>query len=159
MSCQAKEAAANFFQNLLLNDFGGTARIDRENPLRFAAGDGQVCVVDATEKFAIFLLKTVFIGPVAGGVFEVAPAGAVHAVRDFGVHQDGEVGLESVTQHAVELKHGFRAESASATLVGLGRVGEPVAEDPSAGIQSGQDELIDLLGARGEHERKFSPGR
>ena len=50
------------------------------------------------------------------------------------------------------------AELAAAALVGLGGVGEAVAEDDVAGGEGGEDDLGDGLGAVGEHEGEFGEG-
>jgi len=52
----------------------------------------------------------------------------------------------------------LRTEFAAATLVGLGGVGEAVAENDFARVESGLNDLGDSLGAVGEHERHLGGG-
>ncbi len=53
---------------------------------------------------------------------------------------------------------GGGVELAAATLVGLGGVGEAVAEDDVAGGEGGEDDLGDGLRAVGEHEGELGEG-
>ncbi len=78
-----EEAPAHFFEDFSLYNFGGTARIDHENTFNLAPCYGKVRFMHAVEELAVFLLKTVFIRLVIGGVFQVSPSRAFHAVRDF----------------------------------------------------------------------------
>ena len=50
------------------------------------------------------------------------------------------------------------AELAAAALVGLGGVGEAVAEDDLAGVEGGLDDFGDGLGAVGKHEGHLGHG-
>src|SRR6266478_8807215 len=67
--------------------------------LRLAGRDRQIRVADASEKSAIFLLKTVLVSfraffRSATLVFPIAPPGALDGERHIVVQQNGQVGLQ-----------------------------------------------------------------
>ena len=85
----------------------------------------------------------------------VAAAGAGERGFERRQQQQGEVGLQVVADGGVHGEDALAAELAAGALVGLGGVGEAVAEDDGAGGECGLDDLGDGLGAVGEHERHF----
>ncbi len=109
------------------------------------------------EEGAAFLLEAVFV---MLGILTVAcrasrlvaAAGAFDAQRYLGVHQDGELGLEIAAQNTVQGQHRLAAQFAAPALVGLGGIGEAIAEQDAAVGQGGLDHFLDVLGAGGEHE-------
>ena len=128
--------------------------------LWLAGGDGEVRVAHAPEKGAVLLLKTVlvFVGtPVL--MLTIAAAGAFDGHVHVVVEQDDQVGLKISAQHLVQLQYGLRSQLTAATLVGFGGVGEAVAEDDAPLGQRGQNYLMNMLRARGEHQCHFGGGR
>lgn len=122
--------------------------------LRFAACDGEIAVAHAREEGTVFLLESVFI-LVAATVFRtllVAAPGAVDAAGYVGVHENGQVGLQVVAQDAVKLECSGTSQFATRALIGLGGVGEAVAEDGFAFGHGGLDYFPDVLGTGGKHQ-------
>ena len=149
------------FQNLCMGLRRRAARVDHDYALWVAASDGEVAVADPSEEGAALLLEAVFVFVTVGVLcgLLVAAAGALDARGHVGIHEQGEVGLEVAAQDAVEVEGGFATEFAAGTLVGLGGVGEAVAEDDFALGESGFDDFADVLGAGGEHEGHLGHGR
>src|SRR5579862_1761623 len=133
----------------------GAAGVDHGHAVGIALGDGEVSVTHAGEKGAALLLEAVFVflGAAILRRSLVAAAGAFDAGGDVGVHEDGEIGLQVVAQDAVEFEHGFTSELAAGSLIGLSGIGEAVAEYDFALRHRGCDDFVDVLGARGEHQR------
>src|SRR6202011_4846256 len=103
-------------------------------------------------------LEAVLVGSVGVDVPGVAAAGAVEGGVDGGEEQQGEVGLECSADGVVEGENLLAAELAASALVGLGGVGETIAEDDVAGGQCGLDDLGDGLGTVGEHQGELGDG-
>ena len=82
----------------------------------------------------------------------VAAAGAAEGGGERGEKEEGEVGLDVVADGAVEGEDAVGAEAAAGALVGFGAVGVAVAEDDGSGGEGGEDDLVESLGAVGEHE-------
>ena len=64
-------------------------------------------------------------------------------------------GCKIAADEPVKVEHGGGAEFAASALVGLGGVGEAIAEDDPARGEGGLNDFGDGLGAVGEHERHF----
>jgi len=133
-----------------MDDVFGSAGVDSDDALGFAARNGLELIVDALEEGVIFLLEAILVHLASGG--EVSSLRAGDAVGYIIVEEDGEVGLEAEAEYAMHGEHGIDAKLASGALVGLGGVGVAVAQDPLAAIHGGTDDLGDELRARGEHE-------
>lgn len=133
------------------------ARIDHLYAVGFAGGDGEVGASNTSEKGPAFLLEAVLVFVRAAAlVLTIAAAGARHAETDFIVEKDRQVRLQIAAEDFVQEQDGFAAQFSSSTLVGLGRVSEAVAEhDPSLG-ERGQNHLVNMLSAGGEHESHLS---
>ena len=69
-----------------------------------------------------------------------------------GKQQQGQVRLEIAADEAMHFEDGFRADFAAAALVGLGGIGEPVAEHHLARCQCRLDDFGDRLGPVGKHQ-------
>jgi hypothetical protein len=74
---------------------------------------------------------------------------------DVGIHEDSEFGLKIAAQDAVKFEHRLATQLPAAALVSLGRVREAVAKYDLAFGQRGLNYFLDVLGARGEHQREF----
>jgi hypothetical protein len=138
--------------------FDGEVAFDEDDAGGFAGGDLTVLFPDAAVEGVLFSFKAAFVETVLRGDALVAPAGAGQAGFETGEQQEGEVGLEVGAEEAVQLEDGRGAELTASALVGLGGVGEAVAEDDFAGVEGGLDHFGDGLGAVGEHEGHFSHG-
>jgi len=145
------------FQDLCMCLRRRAAGVDDCDSAWFAARNGEVAVADASEEGAVFLLEPVLVFLMFCGLL-VAAAGALDASCYVGVHQDGEVGLEVATQDAVKIEDRVATELPAGALVGLGGVGEAVAEHGFALREGGLDHFADVLGARGEHEGHLGHG-
>ena len=68
------------------------------------------------------------------------------------VVEERQVGREAVAHERVDLGDRARVESAAGRLIGLGRVGEAVAEEEAAGRERRADHLADVLAPGGLEE-------
>src|ERR1700733_3583406 len=138
----------------------GAARIHNLYALWFAGGNCQVRISDAPEKRATLLLKTVFVLlRTRSLVLPISPPRPFHAECHFIVEQYGQVGLEACTQNFVECKHGLCSEFASSALIRLGRIGETITQYYAAVGEGGQNNLMNMLRARSEHQRHLRQRR
>src|SRR5208282_1663785 len=120
--------------------------------------DGQIRVADAPEKSSIFLFKTVlvfsrslFCPPAL--VLLIAPPRALDAESQVIIEQNRQVGLQIAAEYFVQLEHCLRTQLASPALVSLGRIGEAIAKHDAPFGKRRQNDLVNMLCARGEHER------
>jgi len=142
----------------------GASRIDDLHSLRFAGGDGQVGVADASEEGPVFLFKTVFVFLRSFFcadcfVYLIAAAGALEAEGYVVVEQDGQVGLQIAAEKLMELKHRLGTEFAATALIRFRRIREAVAENDASFRQRWENHFVNMLRARGEHERHLGEGR
>ena len=134
----------------------GAAGIDNVNALVLSVSDCQVRVSDATEESAALLFEAVFIFVGAlGFMLAVAAASAVDSEVDVVIEQDCQIRLKIAAQNFVQLQNGLRSEFAAAALIGFGGVGKSVAENNLSLGECGQNHLVNMLRARGEHQRHF----
>ena len=75
------------------------------------------------------------------------------------VEQKGQVGNHSVRRKGIQPPQGVQIESASVSLVGEGRIVEPVAEYPVAFFQRGDDHVRDQLRPTGEKQQDLRARR
>lgn len=136
----------------------GSGLVEQGDAVGLAGGDGEVLVVDAAVEGVAFALEAVFVGAVLAGVAIVAAAGAIEGGFEGREEQQGEVGLDAVAGGAVHGEDAVGAEVAAGALVGLGGVGVAVAEDNVAAVEGGEDDLVEGLGAVGEHEGHLGGG-
>lgn len=140
------------------------SRIDDLHSLRFAGRDRQVSVADASEEGSVFLFKTIFVFfrtlfGADGFVFLIAAAGALETKGYVVVEQDGQVGLQIPAEKLVELKYRLGTEFTASALISFRRIRETVAENDATFGQGGENHFVDMLRARGEHERHLGEGR
>ena len=124
-----------------------------------AGGDGEVGIADAGIEEVGFAFEAIFVGAGFAEVVVIAAAGAAQGSGEGREEEKGEVGLEVSAEGAVEIEDGGGAELAAAALVGLGGVGEAIAEDDVAAVERREDDFGDGLGAIGEHQGEFGEGR
>ena len=62
-------------------------------------------------------------------------------------------GCKTAAQNLVEREHRLRAQLASSALIGLGRIRKAIAQHHASFRQRGQNHLVNMLGARREHQR------
>jgi hypothetical protein len=137
--------------NALVDLIDGEVAIDYDDTHMISGGDFAVLIVDTGEEVRLFLFEAVFVMACFLSVAGVAAAGAVQGRIEVRQQEDGQVGLKVAAEEAVEVEDDFRTQLASATLVGFRGVGEAIAEDDLAGFESGSDDLLNGLGAIGEH--------
>src|SRR5438067_4751134 len=139
----------------LVGCIGGSTRVNNDDPVRLATRYTKVSCADALEKCAALLFEAVLVGFVAVGAaaITVAAAGARNAQRGVSVHQQREVRADIAAERAVQLQHRPAAQLTAAALVGFGRVGEAVTENDFALRERRQDQLLQMLCARGKHQR------
>ncbi len=136
------------------------ASIDYLHAVGFAGGDGEIGAPNASEESPAFLFETVLVFfRAAALVLTIAAAGALEAETGFIVEKDRQVGLQVAAKNFVQQQHGFAAQFTSSTLVGLGRVGEAIAEHDASLGECGQNHLVNVLSAGGEHQSHLSEGR
>src|SRR5581483_4783479 len=73
----------------------GASCVHSDHATRFPLGDGMISVPDPGKESAVLLLEPVLVAAMVRGSRSVSPAGALNAVSDIGVHQDGQVGLQT----------------------------------------------------------------
>src|SRR5208337_5555461 len=88
----------------------------------------------------------------------IAAACPGHAGAYVSVHQDRKVRPESATKRFMTAQHTLAAKLTASPLIGLGGVGEAVTEYPLPCLQRRQNDFLNLLRARGEHERHLGVG-
>jgi len=74
------------------------------------------------------------------------------------VEQDRAIGIEIAVHGVRDLVDEPAIDSAAATLIGMRRIGESVAEHPLAASERRTDEVVDVHLARAKHEQRFSGG-
>jgi len=93
----------------------------------------------------------------------VAAARSVDTRGDVGVHEERKIRPEPTAEYIVQLQYRPGSQLPTTSLVSLGRIGEPIAEDPLAGFKCWQNNLCDLLRPRSEHQchlsMRIKPGR
>ena len=125
---------------------------DGDDAVGFAGGDLLVGGVDAAVEVVGLALEAVLVGALLwtwrwlrrrARASEASSGGSSRRVRS---------GWRLSQTAACMARMRSAAECAAGALVGLGGVGEAVAEDDGAGGEGGLDDLGDGLGAVGEHE-------
>ena len=132
---------------------------DEDDAVGFAGGDFAVLFPDAAVEGVLLLLEAVFVVAGLGFVAGVAAAGAGEArLRSEGRSRRVRSGCRLPQTRRCRSSTSCGAEFAAAALVGLGGVGEAVAEDDFAGVEGGLNDFGDGLGAVGEHEGHLGHG-
>jgi hypothetical protein len=147
-----------FFKDARGDGGDGGVVLDGDNPFWLAARYGAILFIDSSVEVVVLALEAVFVGAGAADVALIAAAGSVQRGGQGRQQEKGEVGLDAVADGLVKGEDALGAEAAAGALVGLGGVGVAVAEDDGAVGESGQDDLVEALGAVGEHEGHFSFG-
>ena len=85
------------------------------------------------------------------------PASACTREPELGrkIEQECQIGSQLALNQALEQCDARGIQSASAALIGVGRVGKAIAEHPDTGLERGTDRLGQMLGARREHEEQL----
>src|SRR5215472_4417591 len=120
------------FYDLLMDFVNGEVALDCHNPIGLARSDLAVLLPHAAVELVLLALETAFVLAILRGGTIVAPPRALQTFCERGQQKNCEIGLERAADEAVQFPHCLRAELAPAALVGLGGVGEPVAQDDSA---------------------------
>jgi hypothetical protein len=156
------QLAPNQSNDLGVGGGGWATRIDQGNALRFAARNLEVCIPDPGKKSTALLLKTIliaFTALISGGPAYVTAARTINAGGEIRVHENCQLRLQIAAQDAVKREYWPGAELASATLIRLRGVSEPVTQDEFSFTQSGLNYFFNVLRARGEHQGKLGRGR
>src|SRR5580700_10446545 len=86
----------------------------------------------------VFLAASVLAG------FLIAAPRPLHAKRNVGVHEDGQIRLQIATKNVMKLEHRPASQLAPGALVSLGRIGESVAQHDFAGAHPRLDHLSNM---------------
>ena len=107
-------------------------------------------VADPREELALLALELV----------ESAPPGEALA-RDHHRHVEDQrqVGPEVAERNALQCRDRLLRDAVAAALVGVGRVGEPVADDPRPFGEPRPDLALAVLAPRGKHEQRLAEAR
>ena len=146
------EAFRDSFDDLFVDFVDGEIALDEDDPVWFAPGDFAVLLPDAAEERIVLCLEAALVLAIASLHAHVAVAGALERCLKAGKEQQCEIGLQAAADEPVEFEHQFRAQFSAAALVGLGGVGEAVAENDLSGSECGPNDLSDSLSAVGEHQ-------
>ena len=82
--------------------------------------------------------------------------GACQAGGHGQVEQQGQVGSQVTLNQTLELGDASRVQSPAAALVGVGRVGETITQDPLPAREGRADDPRQVVGTRGEHQQQFA---
>jgi len=126
--------------------------IDPGNALGLPRGDLHELVVDAAKKRPALLLETVFISVSGSRGDQIAMLRAGQADGKVAVEQQREMWLDVITKDAMHGQDDLAPELTAPALVGFRRIGEAVTEDVVTRCQSGQNQLLQVLGAGGKHQ-------
>ena len=152
------EAHRYGLHHLLVDLIDVEVSFDDEDAFRFARGDGAVLIPDATVERILFLLEAAFIFAILSGDAVIAAARAAEAGIEGGKQEESQVRLQAAADEAVQVEDDLGTEFPAGTLVGLGGVGEAIADDNFSCDERGFDDFGDGLGAVGEHESHFRHG-
>src|SRR5580704_707553 len=86
---------------------GSPARIDHHHSFRLAARDRHVPMAHPSKEASTLLLKAVLVflaASVLAGFLIAAPR-PLHAKRNVGVHEDGQIRLQIATKNLMKLEH------------------------------------------------------
>ena len=89
------------------------------------------------------------------------PLGGVALLRtleagcDIDVEQQGEIRTHRALHEVLELRDAVEGESSPRSLVGVGRVGETVADHPGARLELRLDEVLEMRRPRRKHEQQL----
>src|SRR5438445_2850052 len=125
---------AHHAPNLLRHLVHARPPVDRSKSLRLGRRQRAVSVADSVVELRFLLLHAVGAIPTP-----IARLGASLAGSQIDLDEQREVRLETAAGNPVESQHGIGAQSAAASLVRQGRVGEPVREYDLAFVQRGQN--------------------
>ena len=146
------EAMGYYFKYALSNGGDGGFFRDNDNAVLIASCDLAILFIDSRVELIAFALEAVLVGACLLDVAGVAAAGALEGGGEGREEEEGEVGLDVVADGAVHGEDAVGAEVAAGALVGLGAVGVAIAEDDGSVGEGGEDDLVEGLGAVGEHE-------
>jgi hypothetical protein len=146
------ETLMDYFKDALGDGGDGGFVGDDDDSSLIASRYLAILFIDSRVELVAFALEAVFVGARLLDVAVVAAAGSLEGGGQRGEKEEGEVGLYIVANCPVHGEDAVRAEAAAGSLVGLGAVGVAVAEDDGTGGEGGEDDLVEGLGAVGEHE-------
>jgi hypothetical protein len=146
------QTLAHYFKDALGDGGDGGFVGDNDYAVLIASSYLTILFIDSRVELVAFALEAVFVGAGLLDVAVVAAAGAAERGGQRGEKEDGEIGLYVVADCAMEGEDAVGAEAAAGSLVSLGAVGVAVAEDDGAGGEGGENDLVEALGAVGEHE-------
>lgn len=136
------------FYNLLMYLVDAQVAFDCDDTQWLACGYFPVLGVDAGEEGIFLAFEATFVDLC---IARVAAAGAGEGSGEIGKQEDGQVWLKIVAEETVQIENDLGAELAAASLVGLGGVGEAVAENEFSCSEGGLDDFLDRLCAVSEH--------
>ena len=140
------------FYNLLTYLFDTVIAFDCDDTQRLPCSNLVVFGVDAREEGIFFALETAFVDL---GIAGVATACAGEGSVKIRQQKDGQIRLQIAADKSMQIENDFGAKLAATALIGLGGIGEAIAEDELTGSKSWFDDLLDRLCAIGEHHGQF----
>ena len=133
--------------DLAMDGFDGAVAVDDDDARGFAGGDLAVFVVDAAVEGSSSRSKRPSSWP-AAAVRSLRRRARWRDLSKSARSRSVRSGLRPAAHGFVHAQNDLAAELAAAALVGLGGVGEAIAEDDVAAMKGGRDDLGDALGAR-----------
>jgi len=96
--------------------------------------------------------------PLESGGAVWAASGAGKANVDRKIQDECEIWLEVSGDQFVERRERLPGQAAAVALVGHGRIGEAVADDPVTAIERGSDGFDEMVAPGGNHEQRLGLG-
>ena len=90
--------------------------------------------------------------------FKAVARAVTHALRcggQRGVEIEGQVRLQSALHQGLQLSNGALTQAPRPALVGVGGVGEALADHPNARVEGRTNPLLEMLAAGGEDQQQF----
>ncbi len=136
------QASAHYFKDALVNGCDGGLFGEYRDTVLIASRYLSILFINPRVELITFALKTIFVGASDLDVALVAYAGSTQGGGEWGKKVDGEVGLNVVTDGAVEGEDAVGTEASASALVGLGGVGVAVTKDDGPFSKGREDYMV-----------------
>src|SRR5580692_2081689 len=129
------------------------SRIDHGDAFGLGGGACEIALAYALEELRALALEAIR-GRCAPGAGIAGPH-TLEARSHRRIEEQGEIGTQGPLHQALELRDVVEGESPPGPLIGVGRVGEAIAEHPASGLEMRLDEILEVYGTRREHEQQL----
>jgi hypothetical protein len=134
-----------------------TPRIHHYHSTRLTLRNRHIPIAHAAKERPCLLLKTIFI-MTSRSILRIALVplpGPVHTGMRARIQQQRQIRLQISAQDPMQFANSLASQPPSVSLIGLGRVGKPVAQHEASRRQRRFDHFGDVLRARCKHQRHF----